>query len=266
MDLRLSAIATRWTVVSQANQGAGPEAGAAQQAVLDRYGGAIRRYLAGAARDPDAADELYQEFAYRLLNGDLRGADRRRGRFRDFVKGVLFHLVADYHARKQRQPRPLPPDYAEAAVESVPLAGEEEAFLTSWRDELLARSWAALAEIEKASGQSHYTVLRFRADHPDLASGQMADRLGPVLNRRLTAAGVRQALHRAREKFADLLLDEVARDLDDPTPEHLEDELNTLGLLDHCRPALERRGRSTERDSPASPSSLGRERRAARHA
>jgi hypothetical protein len=56
----------------------------------------------------------------------------------------------------------------------------------------------------------------------------------------LTAAGVRQALHRARQKFADLLLEEVAQSVEDPTPEHLERELVELGLFDYCRPALER--------------------------
>jgi hypothetical protein len=58
----------------------------------------------------------------------------------------------------------------------------------------------------------------------------------------VSEAGVRQTLHRAREKFADLLLEEVARELDDPTPERLEEELSELSLLDQCRAALERRG------------------------
>jgi hypothetical protein len=57
----------------------------------------------------------------------------------------------------------------------------------------------------------------------------------------LTAVGVRQLLHRARERFADLLLEEVAQSLDAPTPELLEQELIDLRLLDCCRTALERR-------------------------
>ena len=59
--------------------------------------------------------------------------------------------------------------------------------------------------------------------------------------RPFTAAGVRQTLHRAREKFAGLLLDEITHSLEDPTTEQLEQELVELGLLDYCRPALERR-------------------------
>jgi hypothetical protein len=47
---------------------------------------------------------------------------------------------------------------------------------------------------------------------------------------------VRQALHRVREKFADLLLDAVAQTLDTPTAEQLEEEVLTLGLYIYCRP------------------------------
>jgi hypothetical protein len=113
--------------------------------------------------------------------------------------------------------------------------------LTSWRDELLARTWRALAEADEKNGHSFYAVLRFRADHPGLRSHEIADQLGRELGKPLTAANVRKTLERARDRFADLLLDEVAHSLADPTPEQLEEELIDLHLLDHCRSALERR-------------------------
>ena len=113
-------------------------------------------------------------------------------------------------------------------------------FEESWCDELLARAWAALAEISCSTGQPYYAVLRFRADHPDVRSPQMAEQIAARLGRTFTAAGIRQILHRAREKFAGLLLDEVTHSLDCPTAEQLEQELVELGFLDYCRPALER--------------------------
>src|SRR5215471_8707719 len=94
---RLNQIATLWSVVRQAHNDPGAQGQAAKAALLERYGGAVHRYLLGALRDRNAAEELAQEFAFRFLHGGLRGADRERGRFRDFVKGGLFHLVADYH-------------------------------------------------------------------------------------------------------------------------------------------------------------------------
>jgi hypothetical protein len=50
-------------------------------------------------------------------------------------------------------------------------------------------------------------------------------------------------LHRARGKFADLLLEEVARSLGRPTEAELVQELRDLQLLKLCDTALERRDR-----------------------
>jgi RNA polymerase sigma-70 factor (ECF subfamily) len=237
-NLRLSRIDTLWTVVCGANRAEG-DVSAAQRGLLDRYGGAARRYLLAATRDPDAADELFQDFAVRFLRGGLRGADPNRGRFRDYLKTVLIHLVADYHGKRRKQPASLPADHPEPAAAMTNEA--EEAFRASWRDELLARSWTALEAAEKESGRPYFTVLRYRADHPDVSSQAMAEGVSRQLGKTVTAPGVRQTLHRARERFADLLLDEIAQALDRPTPEALEGELVDLGLLEHCRPALARR-------------------------
>lgn len=240
LDQRLSRITTLWTLVRRANQGPGDEARDAQGQMLDRYGGAVRRYLRALLRDSAAVEELFQEFACNLLEGDLGGADPQRGRFRNFVKGVLFHLVAKHHERRRRQPGPLPADHPGPAAEPA-ASDSEQAFLTSWRDDLLARSWAALAEHQRTTGRPLYAVLRCRADNTEWSSEQLAEEVGRRLGKALTAAGVRQTLHRAREKFADLLLEEVAHSLESPTAEHLEEELLDLGLIDYCRPALERR-------------------------
>ena len=60
------------------------------------------------------AEELTQEFALRFLDGKYHGADRECGRFRNFVKGVLAHLIADHYRRQQARPRPLPLDVEDA--------------------------------------------------------------------------------------------------------------------------------------------------------
>lgn len=235
---KLSRIETLWTLVCQVQQGTVVSAATAQEKLLVRYSPAIQRYLLGALRDPEAADELYQEFALRFVRGDLKGADRQRGRFRDFVKGVLFHLIADHHRRRQRRPLPLCDDLPEPAADE-PTAESDRQFLENWRGELLSRVWNALSEHQAKTGQPFFAVLQFRAEHPDLRSEQMAQQLGPRLGKPVTAAAIRQTLHRAREKFAELLLDEVAQTLENPTVDQLEEELIDIGLHEYCRPALE---------------------------
>lgn len=236
----LSNISTMWSMVSQAHGGGPASAVCAKQQLLERYGGAVRRYLLGVLRDTDAADELFQEFALRFMRGDLRGADPQRGRFRDFLKGVLYHMVADYMKRRRGRPGPLPADDLQSGFAGADGIDFDRQALESWRDELLARCWAKLAENDCVTGQLLFTVLRFRADHPELRSAQMAEQLSARLRKPITAIGLRQTLHRARSKFGDLLVAEVAFSLADPTPDHVEAELGDLGLLEYCRPALAR--------------------------
>lgn len=236
---RLSQIATLWTLVRNAHEGPQEEVRAAQQKLVERYGGAVRRYLQGVVRDPELADELFQEFALALVKGELHGANPDRGKFRQFVKGVLFHLVADHH--KKRKLAQLHSEMPEPAVSAASFSSLDRDFVRSWRDDLLARCWTALQAQETETGQLFWTVLRFRADHPDLSSQRMAEELAKQLDKPLTAAGVRQTLHRAREKFAELVLDEVIQSMETPNQEALEEELIELNLLEYCRPALERR-------------------------
>src|SRR5262249_6595172 len=143
---------------------------------------------------------------------------------------------------RKREPGLMPPDAPEPGSDCSLVAEREEAFLASWRDELLARAWSALQAQEKEQGQPFYTVLRFRADNPDLSSAQIAEQLSGPLGKPLTAAGVRKTLERARDRFADFLLDEIAQALDVPSRERLEEELIDLGLLEYCKSALDRRG------------------------
>jgi RNA polymerase sigma-70 factor (ECF subfamily) len=238
---RLSLIPTQWSLVYLAHHGPAEAAQVARQQLLERYRGAAYRYLRKVLRDPDAADEVFQEFALQLVQGHLHGANPGRGRFRHFVKGTLFHLVADHRKRQRAWPGPLPAAGTTLAANSEERESDHH-FVESWRDELLARAWAMLAESEAGTEPPYYAVLRFRADHPELRSPQLAEQLTARLGRPFTAVGVRQILHRAREKFADLLLDELAHSLEYPQAEQLTQELAELGLFDYCRPALERRG------------------------
>jgi RNA polymerase sigma factor (sigma-70 family) len=243
---RLSVINTHWSLLRQAHQGAEDAADRARQELMQRYNGAIYRYLLAGVRDPEAAADLSQEFAVRFLEGRFHKADPTRGRFRDYVKTCLFHLVGDYRRRKGKEPRFMPLENNEPVAPADILPEEDQAFRESWREELLQRVWLALAQLQQTSGQPYYLVLRFRIEHPEVPSHEMADHLAVPLGKPMTAAGVRQLLHRARERFADLLLEEVRQSLGPSGRDYLEEELAELNLLKYCQSALSRQTPTAE--------------------
>lgn len=241
-DEHLSQIPTLWSVVRRAHGDRVTQLRQAQETMIERYGGAARRYLLGALRDEDAADEVYQDFVLRFLRGDFRSADPEKGRFRSFLKTILYRMIVDYQRGRKRSPTPqLPDDRITPVAQEQPPREEDEAFTRSWRENLLSKTWQALQGEEQQSGKPVYTVLRYRVDHPDLRSPELAAGLSEQLGREISPANVRVMLHRARERFANLLLDEVEHSLDAPRRDELEAELIDLQIIEYCRPVLANR-------------------------
>jgi RNA polymerase sigma factor (sigma-70 family) len=236
---RLSQIATPWADLDQAHDGRLPALDAARRRLLRRYSPAVYSYLLGAVRDPDVAEDLFQEFALRLMRGAFRRADPRRGRFRDFLRTALSHLVTDHYRRQGRDPRPYH-GFPDPATDRSTLTEAEERFAAEWRAQLLDRTFAALEEFERWTGQPLHTLLHFRVEHPDLPVADLARQLSGRLGQEPSATWVYKHLHKARQKFADLLVAEVARTLDRPGVEELGQELAELGLLRWCQSALAR--------------------------
>ncbi len=148
--------------------------------------------------------------------------------------------MIDAQRRRQRQALPLGEGHEPAAAEPAQAESDEQ-FLQAWRAELMARTWEKLQQQDQAEEQSLYLILRFRRDHPDMRSAEMAEVLGPRIGKPVSAGWMRKRLMLARERFADLLVEEVARSLEAPSEEDLEQELIDLELFEHCKTALQRR-------------------------
>jgi len=238
LSQRLSRIATQWSMVLEAHGGAADEARSARRNLIENYNRSVYRYLLGAVRDANAAEELAQEFALRLLRGDFHRVDPGRGRFRDYIKSVLSNLVNDHFRAQQRRPLTL----AETAAAEVPddSAASAPTIEDCLRDEVLARTWAALLRAQPR----YHMVLLLRAEQSDLSSEEMAERLAATAGGSWSGLQVRKTLERARAKFADLLLDEVQTTLQCTTLDDLGAALGELNLLRYCRAALHRRAES----------------------
>ena len=241
----LSRIETLWSVVRGGSPDR-PNAADAQRQLLNRYGGSVRRYLQACLQDQDAVDEVYQEFALRLVRGDFRNADQSRGRFRNYVKSVVYRLMIDHHRgqAKRRAQTPLQHD-PEAPPAGASDSDLDADFTKSWRDELLAQAWAALAEAEQGGGPPHHAALQLRVEHPDWSSNELAAELGRTLGRELQSGAVRVMIHRARERFSDAVISVVADSLEQASLDAIEAELLELDLMTYCRAALARHRESS---------------------
>ncbi|MEL7499340.1 MAG: hypothetical protein AAFN77_17160 [Planctomycetota bacterium] len=243
---RLSRIETLWSVVHRAHDSKELSAAEAQDRLLRRYDGAIRRYLFGAVRDHDLADELFQQFAYRFVNGEFKSVDPAKGRFRSFVKTILFRMVATHFRKQGRSKEKAVGEQLQLnepidnRVES-PDHQMDELFLQSWREEVLNQTWAALEDYEIGGGGPYYTVLTIRVENPSLDSQELADVISAKTGKSATAGSARVLVHRSRDKFANLLIDMVANSLVEATDEAIEEELIDLRLIDYCRDALNAR-------------------------
>ncbi len=234
----LAKLSTMWTMLRRAHGGPGHSELAAQLEFLRRYQGAVFRFLLTSLKDQDAALEMLQEFALKFVRGDFRNASPSNGRFRSFLKTALANQMRDYRAKlatRRKHEAVSVEDISDSSDRSEHL--NDPPFEHCWSEELLSRAWTALLDHERSSGQPFYTVLRLRVEHGDKTSSALASL---VTHERglippMSDASFRKALQHAREKFAELLIVDIASQFVDPTIENVEAELIELHLLPYCR-------------------------------
>lgn len=231
---RIDALVTNWSVFRAAH---GQSNGSAEQARHDwvlRYAVVIRKYVYAIVRDDTDADELSQDVLVRMLKGDFAGADPSRGRFRDFLKTVIRNMARNHWDRQNRR-RPVSSEIAELDLADAAPSDWDEV----WRNELLGQVWRALKDEQARKPTSLvHTLLELRLNYPDDSSEQLAQRLGEQLGAEVRADAVRQKLRRARLRFAELLISEVAHCLQTASADEVEQELMDLKLFEQVRPLL----------------------------
>ena len=147
--------------------------------------------------------------------------------------------MIDHHKRRQRQMPQLGSAVAEPAAAPASVCDSDREFLATWRGNLLNQTWDALAAEERKEGRPLHTVLHFRAANPQMRSAAMAEQLTSKLGKEVSAEWVRKWLHVGRERFAELLMREVAGSLREPDIDAVEQELIDLELFQYCKPAID---------------------------
>ena len=121
-------------------------------------------------------------------------------------------------------------------------AGEkerDEQWTRCFRDNVLEIAWDQLEDYQsKNKGSITHRVLRLRAENPSFDSKQLAAEVSNQSGREVNAATFRQQLRRARVRFAEYVVEEIANGLDAPEPERIHDELIALGLYEFIKDVL----------------------------
>jgi RNA polymerase sigma-70 factor (ECF subfamily) len=224
---------THWSLVLAAADPQAPQAQAALATLCQNYWFPLYAYVRRQGRNPQDAQDLTQEFFARLLASHLvAAADRKRGRFRSFLlasfKHFLMHEWEKGQAHKRGGHCQIIPWEAQAGESRYTLEPADHATA----DKAFDRRWA-LVLLEKV-------VDRLRADYAAGGRAELFDRLKPALTgekglppyaelaRRmgLTEGALKVAVHRLRQRYGELLREEIAQTV--ASPDEIQDELHCL--------------------------------------
>ncbi|APW61009.1 RNA polymerase sigma factor [Paludisphaera borealis] len=219
---RLTEIPTNWTTISSAHT-PGPKSQEAMGELVGRYHDALTRYIHLKVRDKHLADEVLQEFWTKLLTGKLSGADKTKGRFRDYLRTVLHRLIIDHFRTRKLQP--LPPG------DLLDVSQPDEDFDRVWREAVLRRVWSRLETYQATTPKNRYaSVLQLRRDFPKASIDDITEKLGQIIGSPVTPEAFRKNLQRARAKFIELLIVELKETIHPTDEADVEAEIYDLGL------------------------------------
>jgi RNA polymerase sigma factor (sigma-70 family) len=223
--------ATSWTNVMAAQQTGSPEAAAALEKLCAVYWYPLYAYLRRKGNDPHKAQDLTQEFLYRLIKENYLGAaDRRRGKFRSFLLAALNHFVSnqrDYDRAVKRGGRvnfvSLDDTESENRFQHEPAfdLSPEKIFERNWFLALFDEALARLRTEQAAAGR---TELFDQLKQFVIEEAEPGDYSAAAARVNMTPNAVAVTVHRLRERYKKLVHDEVIRTVADPS--EIEDELN----------------------------------------
>jgi DNA-directed RNA polymerase specialized sigma24 family protein len=199
-------------------------------AQFERYHLAARKYVAKlVCGDEDATQEILVELMNKFRDGLVKKwQGRGQGRFRDYLKTTLRNEVRDYARQQSRRREQLWSDLAHLPDVEAP-SDAPDTWISDYVQDLLARVRKKIAV--SSSDPVILAILESGSAEEDMTSAELAARLSERTGIPFSAASVRQRKHRVLPLFARLLRDEVASELESPTPESVEAELRILGLL-----------------------------------
>ena len=215
---------TQWTVVLAAGRRSTPQSDHALEELCRTYWFPLYAYVRRRGYTKEDAEDLTQAFFARFLAKNyLKGLSAERGRFRAFLLTALKHFLINEWDRARCQKRGggaahLSLDWQTADTQFQIAATAElspdKAFDREWALTLLAKVIERLRVECDADGklkQFEQLKLFLTVGKGAVSYGDVAKTLG------MDEPAVRVAAHRLRKRYRQLLRDEIAQTLSDPT-------------------------------------------------
>lgn len=225
-------VTTQWSVVLAA-QGSSPAAEAALETLCRRYWRPLFGFVRRSGFNHEEAEDLTQGFFARLLERrDLDTVRKEKGRLRSYLLVALKHFLANERQRasaikRGEGKRVLSLDEMREGehghFEPADPQTAEQIYQRSWANTVLEQALARLEEEYAAGGNIRlFELLKILlADDPDRPSQAQ---MGAELN--MTENALKQAFHRFRQRYRQVLREEIAHTV--ATPGDIEDELRHL--------------------------------------
>jgi RNA polymerase sigma factor (sigma-70 family) len=225
-------VTTQWSVVLTA-QGSSPAAEEALEKLCRTYWRPIYSFVRREGRTVEDAQDLTQSFFARLLERrDFDAVCREKGRLRSYLLMSLKHFLVNERQRvmsiKRGEGRPLVPLEELVArerndPEPADLLTADRIYERRWALTVLEQVLARLGDEYQAAGNGqlfeHFKEL-LADDSGKLSQAKIASEMGMSEN------AVKQAYHRFRQRYRQLLREEIAHTV--AVPGDVEDELRHL--------------------------------------
>jgi len=195
---------TRWTLVLAAGEGTDRALGE----LCSLYRAPLLVHARRSGLSPADAEDAVQGFLARLLRLEsLATASRELGRFRSVLLGSFNHYLADLrdHARAARRDERLADPLDQLADLASDSSAPDTAFDRAWALALLDTVTARLRAEDATPGHFDALLPCLAGRTADTPHADLAIKLG------LTEPAVRVTLHRLRQRYRQLLREEVAQ-------------------------------------------------------
>lgn len=222
-------VTTQWSVVLAAQERS-PAAEAALEKLCRTYWWPLYGFVRRHGNSPEEAQDLTQGFFAMLLERrDFESVRREKGRLRSYLLVSLKNFLAKAHRREMAVKRgegqslvPLDELLARerADLEPADTLSADKIYERRWALTLLEQVLVRLEEEYRAAGNASLfeQLKELLADEPGRPSqANIAYGLG------MTENAVKQAFHRLRQRYRELLQEEIAHTV--AAPGDVEDEL-----------------------------------------